>query len=258
MFEYIFTGLIAVSLLLVYLFITKPGIVSRILTIALRRDNSGKRNKRYMERFHEHKQSGMSRNIVIQILPFFGVLAFMFILGNQYFVFATVLSGSMVPTFEKGDFVLMQTVDLKVKVGDIVMFPMYGIKEPITHRVVGISEKGKIITKGDANPTADGSFPPEQIAGKAVLIGSKPIVLKGMGYVIRPEKIGEFTIQTKLPKSFVLAQAFNQFRAVTPLIIFFATIFYFFILIDTRMGENRRFGNVRRSKIHDKKRAKSQ
>lgn len=244
MLELILTGSIAVGLLFIYLIINKPGIASRIFIRARGRITSSKRNRIYMEQFREHKQSRMSRNIAIQILPWLGVLALVFILGSQYFVFATVLSGSMVPTFEKGDLVLMQTLDLKVKVGDIVMFPMYGIKEPITHRVVSITEKGNIITRGDANPSVDSSqgFPPDRVGGKAVLMGNVPIVLKGVGYSIRPENIGEFTVLAKLPKSFLMAQAFNQFRTIQPLLIFFATIFYFFILMETRMEENRRFG----------------
>jgi signal peptidase len=256
MFEYIVTGAIAVLLLLYYILSNKPGIVSRIFALGMRRDVI-KRNHVYMERFREHKQSRMSRNIIIQSLPWLCVLAVVFILGNQYFVFAAVISGSMEPTFSKGDLVLMQTFYREPKLGDIVMFPMYGIKEPITHRVVDITEKGDIVTKGDANPSTDGlGFPPERVGGKAVLIGNIPIVLKGLGYSIRPENIGEFTVLDRLPKSFIAAQAFNQFRSVQPLIIFFATIFYFFILIETRIGEKRRFGNGR-SKNGDRNRIKS-
>jgi signal peptidase I len=154
----------------------------------------------------------------------------------------------MVPTFEKGDLVLMQTFDLDVKVGDIIMFPMYNIKEPITHRIVAIDEKGNIVTKGDANPYVDGSaFQAERVIGKAVIMGNKPVILKGLGYAIRPENIGEVTVLAKLPKTFVMAQAFSQFRAIQPLIIFFGTIFYFLLLLESRMDAKRKFNNNKKS-----------
>lgn len=242
MMEYIFIFLFGFIILLSYIFINKPSIISRVFL--RNKVDYSKRRKIYLEQFREQKQSRMDRNIIIQALPWLGVLALVFILGNQYFVLATVLSGSMVPTFEKGDLVLMQTFDLDINVGDIVMFPMYGIKEPITHRIVAKDEKGNIITKGDANKNTDGSgFPPERVAGKAVLIGNKPIVLKGLGYAIRPENIGEVTVLAKLPKTFVMAQAFSQFRTVQPLIIFFGTIFYFFLLLESRMNAKRKFNN---------------
>ena len=247
MIEYIFICLFGFIILLSYIFINKPSITSRVFL----RNNVDhlKRRKIYLEQFSEHKRSRRDRNIIIQSLPWIGVLALVFILGNQYFVFATVLSGSMVPTFEKGDLVLMQTFNLDIKVGDIIMFPMYDIKEPITHRIVAKDEKGNIITRGDANLYTDGSaFPPERVIGKAMLIGNKPIILKGLGYAIRPENIGEVTVLAKLPKTFVIAQAFNQFRAIQPLIIFFGTIFYFFLLLESRLDTKRRFNNNKRHK----------
>jgi signal peptidase len=246
MLEYIFTGLLATGLILVYILINHRSMADRLFLKIPVRDGKRNRIKLYMERFREQKESSMSRNIIIQILPWLCVLALVFILSSHYVVLATVLSGSMVPTFQKGDLVLMQSLDLKAKVGDIIMFPMYGFKEPITHRVVAITGEGDIITKGDANPATDsGGFPPDRIMGKAVLIGDNPVVLKGFGYYIRPQNIGEQKYLTELPPIFVFAQAFEQFQTLQPLFIFFATIFYFFILMETRMENNRRFNNHR-------------
>lgn len=240
MLQYLILGLISFTLILSFILINKPVILYRIFQVVPKRDDNGVRKNLYMERFHEHKKSEVSRNLFVQVLPWLSVLGLLFILGKQYFVLATVLSGSMVPTFQTGDLVLMQTFDRDVKVGDIVMFPMYGFKEPITHRVINI--KGdNFLTKGDANPYPDGYSPKERIAAKAVIIGNSPILLKGLGYSLRPEKIGPFKVLSKLPSSFLAAQVFDQFRAVQPLIIFFGTIFYFFILIETRMEDKRRF-----------------
>ncbi|VVB86246.1 Peptidase S24-like protein [uncultured archaeon] len=246
MLEYIFTGILAAILVLLYIFINHQNMAGRLLSKIPSRNDKKSRLKLYMERFSEQKESNMSRNIIVQALPWLCVLTLVFILGNHYFVFATVLSGSMEPTFKKGDLVLMQSLDLKAKVGDIVMFPMWGFKEPILHRVVSITGDGSIITRGDANSATDSSgFPPDRIIGKAVLISDKPIVLKGFGYSIRPQNIGEQQILTKLPSSFVLAEAFQQFQVLQPLFIVFATIFYFFLLMENRTGSNRRLSKNR-------------
>ncbi len=236
MIEYIFVGILATGLILMYTVINHPALFGKIFSKIPSRNFKRNRYEIYMECFRENKRGNITSNIIVQVLPWLGVLALVYILSSQYFVFATVLSGSMEPTFKKGDMVLMQEFDLNVKVGDIVMFPMYGFKEPITHRVVGITGRGYIITKGDANALTDSTgFPPERIIGKAVLIGNTPIVLKGIGYYTRPQNIGEMRVLTKLPATFVGAEFFEQFRALQPLILFFGTIFYFFILIESRM-----------------------
>lgn len=246
MFEYIFTGFIAFILLLIYILINRPEIASRLFV--LKRRHPGKNTKIYMGYFREHKQGAMSRSILYQVFPWLLVLGLFFVLSSQYFVFATVLSGSMEPTFQRGDLVLMQRMYLKADVGDIIMFPMFRFQEPVTHRVVDITEEGKIVTQGDANPFPDSSgFPPDRVAGKAVLINNEPLVLKGLGYHIRPENIGEQKVLTKKPKSFLIAEAFNQFRAIQPLLILFTTIFYFFVVLEKRMENSRRFGNGRKN-----------
>lgn len=208
----------------------------------MKRDSKRERCRVYMERFGEEKESNLSKNIVVQALPWLGVLALVFILGSQYIVFATVLSGSMEPAFKKGDLVLAQTFDKDAKVGDIVMFSAKEFKEPVTHRVVSITAEGNIVTKGDANAAVDGELgtPPQLIVGKVVTIGNSHVILKGWGYYIRPENIGEQQSLTKLPRIFVAAKAFEQFRTLQPLIIFFATIFYFLILKERRAERKHR------------------
>ncbi len=240
MYEYIYFGLLAAGLIVAYCFINSPGIAG-ILFKRVPSSGSKKRGMSYLEHFREHREGKEQENIIVQSLPWLLVLVLFFILSNQFFIFALVSSGSMEPIFQKGDLVLMQTLDKKVKVGDIVMFGMYGMKEPITHRAIHINERGYITTKGDANPTTDGSpIPPERVYGKVILIGGKPIVIKGMGYGIRPENIGEFKTLTKLPRNYVIAQAFQKFQAIQPFIILFGTIFYFFILMEGRMEKKRR------------------
>nr|NIO44115.1 signal peptidase I [Candidatus Aenigmarchaeota archaeon] len=93
-----------------------------------------------------------------------------FILETQTPVVA-VFSDSMVPTFYKGDMIMVYGEE-NIKVGDIVVFDSPDKKYPIIHRVHEIRDRG-IITKGDNNPSTDertwGVIPLEKIYGKAFL-----------------------------------------------------------------------------------------
>ena len=74
--------------------------------------------------------------------------------------FVAVASGSMRPTLEVGDLIIVQgTPASKIKVGDIIVFNPPNQKTFIIHRVTAIETlaNGTIAfkTKGDANPTED-------------------------------------------------------------------------------------------------------
>jgi len=242
------TGMLATGLFLLYCFINGHGMISRFFKKILTRDTNIKHKKQlsrfYFERFREHRASDLNKNLIIQILPWLVVLSLVFILGNQYIYMGTVLSGSMEPVFKKGDLVLMQTLDKEPEIGDIIMISVtdagYFFTKPVTHRVVRI-EYDYVITRGDANPSEDPwKINKDNIMGKAVTTGKQPVVIKGLGAILVPEA-GEFSIMTKLSNKMGFTLMYQQFRALQPIIIFFATIFYFFILIETRMGNNRRF-----------------
>jgi signal peptidase len=109
------------------------------------------------------------------------VLFVMFILGTKAIFFTAVVSGSMVPTFNRDDLVLMQDIDHRYKAGDIIFFVPKELATPYTHRIIGISEKG-IRTRGDATTQSDWwILKDEDILGKAVTLNGKPIVIKGYG-----------------------------------------------------------------------------
>lgn len=79
---------------------------------------------------------------------------------------AVVLSGSMEPAISPNDLILVR--DQKdYQVGDIVMYQTPGL--PVTHRIVAEEETG-IVTKGDANNTADAPIIQSQIIGKVILV----------------------------------------------------------------------------------------
>lgn len=244
MLYFIYIGVFALILLLVFIFLNKQGLASRLSRIIP--GASGKTTKNiYIGRFREHRESRLERNILIQLIPFLIVLGLIYFLGNQYIYFGAVLSGSMEPVFEKGDLVLMQTMDKEPHVGDIISSSVYGYNAPVTHRVIEINKNG-IRTKGDNNQKQDDwVLNKDKIVGKAVIVGQKPVIIRGLGGILINEA-GEFSIMTKFTDEFGIRSLFRQFRSMQPLIIFFVIIFYFFILMETRAQEEKRFGKKER------------
>jgi signal peptidase I len=75
---------------------------------------------------------------------------------------ATVMSGSMEPTIDTGDVVLFKRLKAPPRMGDIVAVRVpdsarrrYGYPEEVVHRVVAISPKGALSTKGDGREKPD-------------------------------------------------------------------------------------------------------
>ncbi|MBO0899654.1 signal peptidase I [Cellulomonas sp. zg-ZUI222] len=87
----------------------------------------------------------------------------------------TVLTGSMAPTYEPGDVVVVRgvkDVPAEIEVGDVVSFQPFP-EDPtlVTHRVVAIrstSDGLRWVTRGDANATDDEPLRPEQIKAEVV------------------------------------------------------------------------------------------
>lgn len=77
------------------------------------------------------------------------------ILGYKFYV---VLTGSMVPTINPGDLIIVKDVPTnEIEVNDIITFSSERISDVTTHRVKEILSKDKLqfVTKGDANNTED-------------------------------------------------------------------------------------------------------
>jgi len=93
------------------------------------------------------------------------VIMFMVLLANVLpltfgYKIGMVTSGSMSPTMEPGDIVLLQPYEAgdEVLIGDIINYtapegPLAG--NQIGHRVIGFYSDGSFITKGDANDAID-------------------------------------------------------------------------------------------------------
>ncbi|CAG1004616.1 hypothetical protein METP3_03630 [Methanosarcinales archaeon] len=120
-------------------------------------------------------------------------LIIMFLFASKAIFFTAVVSGSMSPTFNKDDLVLMQNIDRTYKPGDIIMFERPDTSYPVVHRISLITDKG-INTAGDATGQMDWwELEKEKISGKAIMIQKKPIVLKGYGkFFIIDERTQDF------------------------------------------------------------------
>jgi len=83
-----------------------------------------------------------------------------------------VESNSMVPTFYKGDILIIQG-QKSYNVGDIIVFSPSPTYTPIVHRIIKINEDGTYQTLGDANNGVQLPFEKsiryEQIHGKMIL-----------------------------------------------------------------------------------------
>lgn len=89
---------------------------------------------------------------------------------------AIVLTGSMEPTLEINDFVIIKKSN-NIKVNDIVSYKDDNSSKEVLHRVIKIN-KDEIITKGDANNTEDKPININKVTG--IYIGK----IKYLGNII--------------------------------------------------------------------------
>lgn len=81
-----------------------------------------------------------------------------------------VSSGSMSPSIDKGDIIIIKPADEYV-CGDIITFFPHGSSYSTTHRIVDITDGGEFVTQGDANNVADREgVQKEQVVGKVEIV----------------------------------------------------------------------------------------
>ena len=97
--------------------------------------------------------------------------------GYTYFA---VASGSMSPTIETNDIIIVK-INAAYKKNDIITYKSKN--DYITHRVTNIFEK-TINTKGDFNNTEDNTVNKEDVLGKVVLIIPSKVVVRILGIVL--------------------------------------------------------------------------
>ncbi|MBU4374812.1 MAG: signal peptidase I [Euryarchaeota archaeon] len=131
-----------------------------------------------MKHYHELSRAPRILPVVIPLI-ITGLAAY--IILNKLLFFAIITSGSMSPTLEVKDLVLMQSLKIEPQQGDIIMFETKDAKMPVIHRVYSAGSSG-IKTKGDAVELVDNwILKKDQIRGEAVLFQGKPMIVKNIG-----------------------------------------------------------------------------
>ncbi len=122
--------------------------------------------------------------LIIVFGLYYGVQA---ALGTEYPALA-VASGSMLPTLNIGDLIIVQKIDpsqinANRLTGDILVYKKPLTNELIVHRAVKIELRGDvywITTRGDNNPGDDSSWPATQLVGKVIAripyVGNLPLL----------------------------------------------------------------------------------
>lgn len=108
-------------------------------------------------------------------------VALSYILKSEY-PMAAITSSSMWPVLKKGDMVFIKGIGDKgeIMVGDIVVYQnALGFT---IHRVEKLNED-TLVTKGDANNTSDSPVQYEDVIGKTVHLGEKPLRIPLLGNV---------------------------------------------------------------------------
>jgi len=155
---------------------------------------------KYINRQPVDKQKIIFEDISILIIATFIIL----IISTKSIFFAAVVSDSMTPTFNKNDLILIQNIDRKYNVGDIIMFERPDTSLPVSHRIISITDDGTdgivIRTAGDATKGTDWwKLKNDDIKGKAIVIQGKPIMIKEYGkYFIvenKNQRFGPFDYQ---------------------------------------------------------------
>lgn len=177
------------------------------------------------------KPADIQKGIFKESLILTTVLLVMFLVSAKAIFFTAVVSGSMVPTFDRGDLVLMQDIEHTYGVGDIIMFKSPDTANPESHRIVSITGNG-IQTKGDAVGIVDPwTIQNKDVIGKAILIDGKPIVIKGCGrffiidYTDKNQDFGPFGDAQKYTLFFQLVKLYGYIIAVGSLLIYIALAF---------------------------------
>ncbi|MFZ3059506.1 MAG: signal peptidase I [Candidatus Methanoperedens sp.] len=183
-----------------------------------------------MNAYYEHAQKPKLQKV---LLPIAITLFIAYILSAHLLFFAIVTSGSMEPTFKKGDLVFMQNIFVKPKVGDIIIFedPQKNVvsNKPVTvtHRIIEIQGE-TILTKGDNNPRADSwKINKKVIIGKAFVLGSNPTVLKDVGkYFLLDFRTDQYT-----EEYLAIAKTIQNMRTMGLMIFFVCLAMYLFLSI---------------------------
>ena len=107
-----------------------------------------------------------------------------------------VVSGSMEPSFYRGDIVLIQKADFlgihefdptTVEVGEVVVYDAAWYDQPVIHRIINITDINgtkMFVIKGDNNDRPDPYYvKAEQIQEKVVTLNDNLVIIPKIGYL---------------------------------------------------------------------------
>jgi signal peptidase I len=131
-----------------------------------------------MKHYHELSKRPKILPVIIPLI-ITGLTAY--IILNQLVFLAIITSGSMSPSLEVKDLVLMQNLKIDPQQGEIIMFETKEATMPVIHRIYSVSGY-EVRTKGDAVELVDDwIIKKDQIQGEAIIFQGKPIVVKNIG-----------------------------------------------------------------------------
>lgn len=120
------------------------------------------------------------------------MLALVIIMGIKLVTLMVVVSDSMKPEFERGDIIVTQSFNLTSSPGDIITFRADNEANAVSHRVVSVSSKGRITTRGDNNGYTDKyNTMQKDVIAKAIMYDDHPIVIKKFGALFITDYKGE-------------------------------------------------------------------
>ena len=141
-----------------------------------------------------NKIFGYILNILLIIISIIILIGFYYIYqikiekkdyANMFgYTFFEVATGSMYPTIEIGDVVIVE-ITKDIKQNDIIVYK--DEKNFITHRIIQ-KDKDKLVTKGDANNSQDSPIGIETVLGKVINIIPKVGIYRKI--LLTPEIIG--------------------------------------------------------------------
>jgi len=160
------------------------------------------RKSNVRSRMHQYRELAMRPRIYKMLVPLIVAVAIAYILLAHLALPEVVTTGSMEPTLEKYDIVLVQRMHLTPDVGDIIVFEVEGVQLPVVHRIISVSSSG-IRTKGDARTFQDGwVLKEDQITGELITYNREPIVIKNVGRYILFDPSEEVVITSKYGSEF--------------------------------------------------------
>lgn len=155
-----------------------------------KRKNREKKQKKQMQ-----QEKNKDNDSLIKEIASYAIIVIIAVLLAAHL--NVVVSGSMEPSFYRGDIVATVNTDTygiqefnpetDVNVGDVVVYNATWYKEPVIHRVINVQtiNGSKFFTiKGDNNDQADPYLvEPSQIRSKVVTVGGTLLVIPKIGYV---------------------------------------------------------------------------